>query len=66
MSSPPPPKTVLVIENDRPIFLGIKGHLKGAGVVLVLAAGGQATLLDGQEIQFNRPGQASTRSCSKR
>jgi myo-inositol-1(or 4)-monophosphatase len=27
-----------------------------AGVALVLAAGGRATLLDGQAIQFNRPG----------
>lgn len=35
-----PAKTVLVIEDDRPIFLVIKGHLEGAGYRVLWAAGG--------------------------
>jgi CheY-like chemotaxis protein len=31
MSTPVTPKTVLVIEDDRPISLVIKAHLEGAG-----------------------------------
>jgi CheY-like chemotaxis protein len=37
-------KTVLVIEDDRPIFLVIKGHLEGAGYRVLGAATGQEGL----------------------
>ncbi|HSB70872.1 MAG TPA: response regulator [Candidatus Methylomirabilis sp.] len=40
MVMPSPPKTVLVIEDDRPIFLVIKGHLEGAGYRVLGAATG--------------------------
>ena len=42
MSTPAPPTTVLVIEDDRPIALVLKAHLKGAGYRVRTAATGAA------------------------
>jgi two-component system, OmpR family, copper resistance phosphate regulon response regulator CusR len=40
LSRPSSPKTVLVIEDDRPIFIVIKGHLEGAGYRVLGAESG--------------------------
>ncbi len=41
---PSSPKTVLVIEDDRPIFLVMKGHLEGAGHRVLGASSGEEGL----------------------
>lgn len=40
MSTPSQPETVLVIEDDRPTFLVIKGHLERAGYRVLEASHG--------------------------
>jgi CheY-like chemotaxis protein len=40
MSTPSPPQTVLVIEDDRPTILVIKGHLERAGYRVLEASNG--------------------------
>jgi DNA-binding response OmpR family regulator len=44
MKTSSPRKTVLVIEDDRPISQVIKGHLEGAGYQVLQAASGEEGL----------------------